>query len=89
VYRSDDGASGGWSQIMRITASDGSPSDQFGYSISMHEGLIAVGSRMDDTAGGTDAGEVYDVYEVYEGVVCCACVIYVWLLSLTAALYVF
>ncbi len=57
VFRSDDGAAGSWSQIMRITASDGSSSALFGSSISMHEGVIAVGARMDDTAGVTDAGE--------------------------------
>lgn len=52
-------------QVRKFIASDGATGDDFGWSVSMCDGLLAVGAlRHDD--GGTDAGAVY-LYDVPSG----------------------
>ena len=47
-------------QIDKITASDGSAGDQFGWSVAVGSGRIVVGARKNnDGANGTDSGSVY------------------------------
>ena len=49
-----------WTQVAKLVASDGASNDQFGYSISVYDNIIAVGARSDDiTNGGYDAGNIY------------------------------
>ena len=46
-------------QVARITASDGSSSDQFGYDVEVSGNLIVAGARDDDPAGKSNAGSAY------------------------------
>jgi len=46
-------------QIGKIFANDGALSDQFGYSVAIDNGIVAVGARDDDNANGADAGAAY------------------------------
>ena len=46
------------SLIHKLTADDGANNDHFGFSVSLSDGFIAVGSNYDDTKG-TDSGSVY------------------------------
>ena len=43
--------------MAKLLASDGADSDNFGYSISIYNNLIAVGATLDDTTGGSNAGK--------------------------------
>jgi len=46
------------SQIAKLTASDGEAQDRFGWSVAIHNGIVAVGSYLDDD-GGVNSGSVY------------------------------
>ena len=48
-----------WVSQGRIVASDGASFDRFGYSVAVSNNVVAVGSREDDTAAGSDTGSAY------------------------------
>ncbi len=48
-----------WTEDTKLTASDGSPDDQFGFSVAVAGETAVVGARFDDTAAGVDAGSAY------------------------------
>jgi hypothetical protein len=50
---------GSWAPQQRLTASDGTMSDFFGWSVAVRGDAIVVGARHDDTAAGSDAGSAY------------------------------
>jgi hypothetical protein len=57
----------GWTEVQKLTASDGQPSDSFGFSVAM-EGTTAVIGAIHEAAQGTyDAGSAY-VFELQGGV---------------------
>jgi len=56
VYRREAGE---WTQQAKLTASDGSSFDQFGYSVAIHGDYCVVGSWLDNIASSTDQGSVY------------------------------
>lgn len=62
-------ASGAWGQLAsqsdKLTASDGAAYDEFGYSVAIGDGLIAVGARMDDDVQ-NNTGSVY-LYDTASG----------------------
>lgn len=59
-----------WGQVLeeelKLSAGDGASGDQFGWSIAVGGGLVAVGSWLDDDSG-TDSGSVY-VFDAGSGV---------------------
>ena len=55
IFYSADGISG-WSQSSKLLASDGSPYDSFGWSISVWGNVIVVGAYNDDSSAGADVG---------------------------------
>jgi len=48
-----------WVEQAKLTASDGAAIDQFGRQIAIDGDTIVVGARLDDHAGGIDAGSAY------------------------------
>ncbi len=48
-----------WTQQQKPIASDGATGDQFGYSVALSGDTAVVGSYLDDTPAGTDAGSAY------------------------------
>ena len=54
-----DPLSGEWSQPIKLTASDGDTSDEFGYSVAVHGDTIVIGAYQHDLDSKPDAGEVY------------------------------
>jgi hypothetical protein len=48
-----------WPQQGRLFASDGTTSDQFGFTAAISGESVVVGASFDDTAGGVDAGSAY------------------------------
>ena len=54
---------GGWSQLAKLTASDGAVGDNFGWSVSIDGDRAVVGAHFDDNENGADAGSAY----CYEG----------------------
>ena len=72
VYRDDElGASSGsailyernpegeWNEIVKLTASDGLASDNFGYSVDLQDSIAVVGARKADCPVDTNTGAVY------------------------------
>jgi hypothetical protein len=65
----DSGASGsayifnktstGWIEEVKLTASDASGNDRFGYQVSIHERFAVIGAYSDDNENGVDAGAAY------------------------------
>lgn len=49
----------GWSQDQKLVADDAQESAYFGHSVSISQGVIAIGAPVDDNANGTNAGAVY------------------------------
>jgi len=49
---------GTWTEVQRLDASDGSPGDEFGASVSLRGEVLAIGAPLDDDLG-ADAGAVY------------------------------
>ena len=46
--------------MAKLVASDGASGDEFGWSVSIYNNIIAVGALYDDTTnGGLDAGDIY------------------------------
>ncbi len=54
-----DPLSGKWSQPIKLTASDGDTSDEFGYSVAVHGDTIVVGAYQHDLDSESDAGAAY------------------------------
>ncbi|MBK7404038.1 MAG: FG-GAP repeat protein [Phycisphaerales bacterium] len=50
---------GAWTQVVKLTASDGDASDQFGESVSLDGDTVVVGAQYDDGAHGNDYGAAY------------------------------
>jgi FG-GAP repeat len=48
-----------WTEQQKLTASDGAFGDFFGYSVALSGDTAVVGTRLDDTPAGTDAGSAY------------------------------
>ena len=76
IYNDDNGSNSGsayvyekvngvWTET-KLTASDASAGDQFGFSVSVHDDLVAVGARYNDD-NGSNSGSAY-VYEKVNGV---------------------
>ncbi|MBL4697719.1 MAG: FG-GAP repeat protein [Phycisphaerales bacterium] len=53
-------------QVAKLTANDAQAGDQFGFSISIANGIVAVGARFDDDAG-ADSGSAY-LFDAFTGV---------------------
>jgi uncharacterized repeat protein (TIGR01451 family) len=49
----------GWALQQRLLASDGSPGDFFGYSVSLSGNTLVVGAVSDDTPAGVNSGSAY------------------------------
>ena len=58
VYQQDEGGAGNWGQAKRLTASDASTGDHFGYSVAILGDTALAGASQDNT-GGPNAGELY------------------------------
>ena len=58
VFIFEKNQDGIWNEIQKITASDGTKGDYFGYSVSIYEDTIVVGARYDDDKG-VDSGSAY------------------------------
>jgi len=56
-----------WTQVAKLTASDGEAGDRFGISVSISGNYAIVGAPFDDNLAGTDAGSVY-FYRRVEGI---------------------
>ncbi len=56
-----------WISQGRLTASDGTSFDRFGWSVAVSNNVIAVGAREDDTTVGADAGSAYIFSRVGNG----------------------
>jgi hypothetical protein len=77
AFQNDDGdnsgsayvfdASAGWSEVARLTASDGALNDGFGGSVAISGDLALVGAFSDDDGGQLSSGSAY-VFERSEGV---------------------
>jgi len=65
VYRRDEGGVDTWGQVTKITASDGAPFDNFGFSVAISGDTAIVGAVSDDD-NGFDFGSAY-VYRRDEG----------------------
>ena len=48
-----------WAQQQMLMASDGTPDDLFGHSVSVHGDTVVVGASLADTPGGGNAGAAY------------------------------
>ena len=57
---------GAWAEVAKLTASDPSAGDQFGYSVSLSADLVVIGATRDDHAGRENAGSAY-VFERNQG----------------------
>ena len=51
IFKRDQGGTGNWGQVKKITASDVAPEDWFGYSVSISGDTLVVGVPWDDDGG--------------------------------------
>ena len=58
VFHRDQGGTGNWGEVKKITASDAQAEDRFGVSVAVSGDTAVVGAWLED-AGGTDAGAAY------------------------------
>ena len=58
VFERNQGGAGNWGQVAKLSASDGGPSDAFGWSVALAGDLLLVGAYRHDTPG-NNAGRVY------------------------------
>ena len=58
VYSKDQGGVNNWGEVKKISASDGAPGDNFGYSVSISGDLAIVGAYLDDD-NGSNSGSAY------------------------------
>ena len=63
VFRRDEGGTGNWGEVGKLTASDGEPNDYFGNSLGVTSNDTAVISASGDDDGGDDAGAAF-VFEL-------------------------
>ena len=61
VYRGED--NGSMTKIGKLTAPDGGSNSQFGYSVSMEGGILAVGAKWSDQGGLSNSGAAY-LYQI-------------------------
>jgi uncharacterized repeat protein (TIGR01451 family) len=66
VFQRDHGGPNTWGQLRKLTASDGSGADFFGFSVSINDDIAVVGARIADADGNTDQGAAY-VFERNQG----------------------
>ena len=59
VFERNSGGEDAWGQVAKLTASDASSNDDFGYSVAISEHTIAVGARYGGPSGKADAGSAY------------------------------
>eukprot|EP00956_Cyclotella_meneghiniana_P018299 scaffold30372_cov70-Cyclotella_meneghiniana.AAC.10 len=59
VYVFEKDQNNDWVEVVKFTAADGAASDQFGYSVAIDGGTIAVGAYHDDTSAGQNVGSAY------------------------------
>lgn len=50
VFERDEGGSGNWGQVIRLVAEDPSDNDQFGWSVSIDDAFLLVGTHFEDAA---------------------------------------
>jgi hypothetical protein len=62
IYYKDQGGTGNWGQVKKITASDGTASDYFGVSVSLSGNYAIVGASADDD-NGSFSGSAYIFYK--------------------------
>src|SRR5688572_4337489 len=55
-----------WIEHQKLTASDGQPSDSFGFSVAMDDGTAVIGAPHESPQGSFDAGSAY-VFELQSG----------------------
>ena len=58
VFEGNEGGSGNWGQVTKLTASDADLEEQFGTSVATNENTIVVGAPFENS-GGQDAGAAY------------------------------
>jgi hypothetical protein len=58
VFQRNVGGADNWGQVKKLTASDAAAGDEFGISVAVNGGTIAVGARYDDLSG-DHGGSVY------------------------------
>ena len=61
IFYRDQGGTGTWGQVTKITASDGTADDRFGYSVSISGDTVLVGAYYDNDDG-TNSGSAYVFY---------------------------
>jgi hypothetical protein len=61
IYSQDEGGAENWGEITKLTASDASAEDEFGYDVDFNAGYAVVGSRGDE--GDTGAAYIFSVNE--------------------------
>lgn len=71
IFSRNEGGNDAWGQVAKLTAGDGKPGDQFGYSVSIYTVSIdwaaaVIGAPFADVSGGADRGAAY-VFEPDEG----------------------
>jgi hypothetical protein len=66
AYVFERDASGAWTEVAKLEASDGKPFDEFGYSVAVHEDTVVVGAHNADPALVVGAGSAY-VFERDQG----------------------
>jgi hypothetical protein len=59
VFGRDQGGTGAWGEVTKLTASDAADDDWFGYSVAVAGGTAVIGAFSDDHTGGNDAGSAY------------------------------
>ena len=59
VFERNEPAANQWSEVKKLTASDGAASDYFGFAVSINGDTVVVGAFYDDNANGSDAGSAY------------------------------
>lgn len=62
VFERNNGGANNWGELRKITASDGSALDQFGWSVAIDGNLMVVGAFVDDVGTNNNQGSAY-VYE--------------------------
>jgi hypothetical protein len=58
IFSRNQGGANNWGEVKKLTASDGTAGDQFGYSVSLSGETLAVGSYFDDIGANTEQGSV-------------------------------
>ena len=59
VFMRDQGGADAWGEMLKITASDAEPGDEFGTSVAIHGDTVVVGALLDDHPGMLEAGSAY------------------------------